>query len=103
MSENRTRVDSHLQNIKREVEAALQVPQDTGDVAALRAEAIKLRGILRGVHAQAQALQSARFGGKEAALEEAERKLIVGTVNYGADTQTIIGEDVNIKIPDIFE
>lgn len=86
-------------------------PEETGDAAALRADNILLRGMLKYVYQQNQKLQLAidpmytnSFDDAKAQKADDLWKTIHrATGNYQGDTQTIIGEEVNIPIPDMVE
>jgi hypothetical protein len=107
MSELKTR----LQNAANEISAALQLPEETGDVAALRAEVVKLRGLLRGTYHAAELLNNKQIDPMwTRQLTDTEAQDVNRTIQairhatgeYSGESQVIIGEDVNIPIGDIF-
>lgn len=91
----------------------INAPEESGDVAALRADNIKLRGLLRGTYLAAEKLQrqiDPMWGGADKGFTDDQAKAADVTLNairhatgeFSGESQVIIGENVNIPIGDIW-
>src|SRR5688572_18463284 len=104
-------LNTHLQNALTAINAAIALPAETGDAAALRAEVVKLRGLLRGTYHAAELLNNKQVDPMwtrqltDAEAEDVNRTIQAirhATGEYSGESQVIIGENVNIPIGDIF-